>query len=219
MSTWFQRFIRSLPAAAALTIGLAVAGGASAATIDFESAAPGSDAALLGDPGATISGGLVLDEAFVTQLLGFPASGTWNTTPGGSKGAINTLATEIAIDFAIAVTSLSVDVLALPDEAGAPGAVLLLAFAGADLIGFDLSDPNAIGDSGLPEDTLSVAGLGITRALLCSPGTGGAVGCLAPGVPTTVWIDQLTFQPIPEPGTLLLTGLALAAFVASRRTR
>ena len=190
-----------------------------AATIDFETAAPGSDAALLGAPGATLAGALVLDEAFVTALLGFPASGTWNTTTGGSKGAINTLASEIAIDFAIAVTSLSVDVLALPDEAGAPGSVLLLAFAGADLIGFDLSDPAAIGDSGLPEDTLSVAGLGITRALLCAPGTGGAVSCLAPGVPTTVWIDQLDFQPIPEPGTLTLTGLALAAFVASRRTR
>lgn len=219
MSRWLQEWMLGLlPVAAAIAVGLAFAGGATAATIDFESGAPGSDAALLGNPGATVSGGLVLDESFVTALLGFPASGTWNTTPGGSKGAINTLASEIAIDFAIAVSSLSVDVLALPDDAGAPGSVLLLAFAGADLVGFDLSDPSAIGDSGLPEDTLSVAGLGITRALLCAPGAGGA-SCLAPGIPTTVWIDQLTFQPIPEPGTLTLTGLALAAFVASRRTR
>jgi hypothetical protein len=218
MTTWLQGFAGALPAAA-LAVGLALGGGASAATIDFEAAAPGSDVAGLGAPGASLSGGLALDEAFATALLGFPATGTWNTTPGGSKGALNTLAAEIAIDFAIAVRSLSVDVLALPDLAGAPGSVLLLAFGGADLIGFDLSDPGAIGDSGLPEDTLSVAGLGITRALICAPGQSGLVSCLAPGVPTTVWIDQLRFEPIPEPGTLTLTGLALAAFAASRRTR
>ena len=200
-------------------VGLAFAGTTSAATIDFEGAAPGSDAATLGAPGASLSGGLVLSEAFVTALLGYPAAGTWNTTLGGLNGAINTLAAEIAIEFADAVASLSVDVLALPDLAGAPGSVLLLAFAGADLVAFDLSDPSAIGDSGLPEDTLSVAGLGITRALLCAPSPNAPSSCLAPGLPTTLWIDQLQFEPIPEPGTLVLTGLALAAFTAARRTR
>ena len=204
---------------ATLVSGLALAGVAPAATIDFEAAAPGSDVAALGEPGATLSGGLVLSEDFVTDLLGFPAGGSWNTTPGGTNGAINTLAAEIAIDFALAVTSVSVDVLALPDLAGAPGSVLLLAFAGADLVGSDLSDPAAIGDSGLPEDTLAVAGLGITRALLCAPNPDAPTSCLEPGVPTTLWIDQLTFAPIPEPGTLTLTALALAACAAFRRTR
>jgi hypothetical protein len=205
--------------AAAFVVGLTLAGPGSAATIDFESGAPGSDAATLAAPGASISGGLVLSEAFVTALLGYPAAGTWNTTPGGANGAINTLAAEIAIDFSVAVTSLSVDVLALPDGSGAPGAVLLLAFAGVDLVGFDLSDPAAIGDSGLPEDTLAVAGLGITRALLCAPDPNAPSSCLAPGLPTSLWIDQLQFTPIPEPSTLALTGLAVAAFGAARRTR
>ena len=205
--------------AAILAMGLGLAGRTSAITIDFEAGAPGSDAASLAAPGASISGGLVLSEAFVDALLGYPATGTWNTTPGGTNGAINTLAAEIAIDFSVAVTSLSVDVLALPDASGAPGAVLLLAFAGADLIGFDLSDPAAIGDSGLPEDTLAVAGLGITRALLCAPNADAPPSCLASGLPTTVWIDQVSFEPVPEPGTLLLTGLAVAAATAARRTR
>ena len=210
---------RAILAAAVLSVGLAAAGGTSATVIDFESAAPGSDAAALGTPGASLSGALVLSESFVTSLLGYPAAGTWNTTPGGAKGAINTLGAQIAIEFAVAVTSIGVDVLALPDLAGAPGSVLLLAFAGADLVGFDLSDPNAIGDSGLPEDTLAVAGTGITRALLCTPSPGAPATCLAPGVPTTLWIDQLRFEAIPEPGTLSLLGVTLAAFAAARRTR
>jgi hypothetical protein len=204
---------------AALGAGLAMAGSAAAATIDFEAATPGSDAAALGAPGASISGGLVLSEAWVTTVLGFPAAGTWNTTPGGTNGATNTLAAEITIDFAVAVTSLSMDVLALPDLAGDPGRVLLLAFAGVDLVGFDLSDPDAIGDSGLPEDTLSIAGVGITRAIVCASSPIAPSSCVAPPVPTTLWIDQVRFEPIPEPGTFVLTGIALVAFTAARRTR
>jgi hypothetical protein len=190
-----------------------------AATIDFEAAAPGSDAALLGSPGATLHGGLVLSEALVSALLGYPAAGTWNTTPGGANGALNTLGSEITIDFDLAVATLSVDVLSLPDAAGNPGRVLLLAFAGANLVAFDISDPLALGDSGQPEDVLAVAGAGITRAVLCAPSASDPMACLAPGIPTTLWIDQVQFEAVPEPSTLLLTGLALAAFAAGRRDR
>lgn len=190
-----------------------------AATIDFESALPGSDTAILGSPGATIHGGLVLSEALVSAALGYPAAGTWNTTPGGANGALNSLGTEITIDFDLAVAALSVDVLSLPDAAGDPGRVLLLAFAGADLVAFDISDPLAVGDSGQPEDVLAVAGAGITRAVLCAPSPGNPMACLSPGLPTTLWIDQLQFEAVPEPSTLLLTGSTLAAFAAGRRNR
>lgn len=210
---------RRLLVAAGFALGLAIAPPGWSTTIDFEAAAPGSDAATLAVPGASVSGALVLSEAFATTLLGYPATGTWNTTPGGSNGAMNTLGVEIAIDFAQAVTSLSVDVLALPDADGAPGAVLLLAYAGSNLVGSALSDPSAIGDSGLPEDTLSVAAAGVTRAVLCAPAAGDPSRCLDPGLPTTLWIDQLRFEAVPEPSTLTLAGLALAAFAASRRTR
>ncbi len=203
----------------AIALGLAFANPGFAATIDFEGAASGSDAAAIATPGASISGGLVLSETFVTALLGYPAAGTWNTTPGGANGALNTLGAEIAIDFGIAVSALSVDVLSLPDAAGDPGRVLLLAFAGANLVAFDLSDPLALGDSGLPEDTLAVSAAGITRALLCAPSLNDPMTCLAPGIPTTLWIDQVKFEAVPEPSTLVLTGLALAAFAAGRRNR
>jgi len=210
---------RTLRIASAAAVLLGISSASVAATIDFEGAAPGSDVATLGSPGASLTGGLVLSEAFVNALLGDPAAGTWNTTPGGANGALNTLGAEIAIDFDLAVTSLAVDVLSLPDVAGAPGSVLLLAFAGANLVAFDVSDPSATGDSGLPEDTLAVAGFGITRALLCAPNPNDPTGCLAPGIPTTLWIDQVRFEPVPEPSTLVLAGIALAAFAAGRRTQ
>ena len=75
-----------------------------AATVDFEAAASGSDTAILGTPGASIHGGVVLSETFVAALLGYSATGTWNTTPGGANGALNTLGAELAIDFDLAVT-------------------------------------------------------------------------------------------------------------------
>ena len=52
-----------------------------ATAIDFESAASESAAATLGTPSASLSGGLVLSEIFVSALLGHPSAGTWNTTP------------------------------------------------------------------------------------------------------------------------------------------
>jgi peptidoglycan/LPS O-acetylase OafA/YrhL len=208
-----------IASAAAVALGVSIASASVATTIDFEGAAPGSDVASLGSPGASLTGGLVLSETFVSALLGYPAAGTWNTTPGGVNGALNTLGAEIAIDFDLAVTSLAVDVLALPDAAGARGSVLLLAFAGASLVAFDVSDPSATGDSGLPEDTLAVAGAGITRALLCAPSPNEPTSCLAPGIPTTLWIDQVRFEPVPEPSTLVLAGIALAAFAVGRRTQ
>ena len=210
---------RRLALLSVIALGAIAAIPSRAATIDFEAAAPGSDTAMLGSPGATIHGGLVLSEALVNALLGYPAAGAWNTTPGGANGALNTLGSEITIDFDLAVAALSVDVLSLPDAAGDPGRVLLLAFAGADLVAFDISDPLAVGDSGQPEDVLAVAGTGITRAVLCAPSPNDPTACLSPGIPTTVWIDQVRFEAVPEPSTLLLTGLTLAAFAAGRRNR
>jgi hypothetical protein len=156
----------------------------------------------------------------VSALLGYPFTGTWNTKPGGANGALNTLGAVIAIDFDLAVTALSVDVLSLPDAAGDPGRVLLLAFAGANLVAFDVSGPargRATADS--PPWHLAVTAAGITRALLCAPSPNDPMACLAPRVPTTLRIDPVRFEPVPERSTLALAGLALAAFAAGRRNR
>lgn len=199
-----------------LGLGLASTRPAEAILIDFESASPGSDAAGLGASGLQISGGLVLSESLVGVLIGYPATGTWNTTPGGANGALNTLSAIITLDFDVAVDSFEVDVLALPDADGNPGRVRIDAWAGDVFVGSATSDAAAIGDSGLPEATLALVGSGITRIEI-GPELGACLAC--PALPTSVWIDQVRFEPIPEPATAALLGLTLAALAANRRTR
>jgi hypothetical protein len=202
-----------------LSLGALLAGSpARAATVDFESALPGSDVAALGAPGVDVAGGLVFDEALVIATLGYPAAGTWNTTPGGAQGVLNSLDGVITLTFAVPVTSLSVDILALPDAAGDPGSVLLLGTDG----GFGVeasSDPASIGDSGLPEATLAITGAAISFAILCPHDLANPGHCLDPSEPTTFWIDQLRFEPIPEPATAVLLAVMLGGLAAHRRTR
>ena len=221
--TRWQRARRRLGAwasgALALVLTLGVGGSARAAVVDFESTPSGADAATEGTPGISIDGGLVLDESLVAILLGYPAAGTWNTTPGGAKGLLNSLSGVVTLEFAVPVSLLEIDVLTLPDAAGDPGSLLLIGTDGALDVSAAL-DPGAgpPGDSGLPEGTLSIAGTAITRAVLCPQDLANPGTCLAPAEPTTFWLDQIRFEPIPEPATAILLGLALGALAAHRRT-
>jgi hypothetical protein len=200
-------------------LGLLAAPAGNAGVVDFEGPASGTDAADASFDGVSVSGGLVLDEATVSLLLGVPASGTWNTTAGGAQGVLNTLDPALSLDFALPVTSLSLSVLALPDALGDPVRLWLLAFEGDMLVASDASDPAAVGDSGFPEDELSVAGGSITRALVCAAAAGPDPACLDPGLPTTHWIDGLRFEPIPEPTALALLAGSLGLVAGWRRIR
>lgn len=211
-----RRATTLVPIAAAL----AFASSGQAALVDFEAGTPGSDTASLAAPGVSIEGGLVLSETLAQFLTGIPAVGTWNTTPGGSQGAMNTLDAVITLSFATPVTSLSVDVLALPGAAGDPVSILLL---GTDL-GFGVADSldpasGSPGDSGLPEATLSIGGAAISFAILCAQDPGAPGTCLAGGEPSTFWIDQLAFTPVPEAGTAILVGMMLGGLAVRGRAR
>jgi len=185
--------------------------------LDFETLPVGIDTADVAFSGVEIGGGLVLDEATLEAITGFPALGTWNTTPGGAQGVLNVLTPVLTFTFTTPVRSFSLQALTLPDAFGDPARLRVLDAQGDPLL---LLEPGPPGDSGFPEHAIAVGPIGgqlYTGFSLCL--ADGAGSCLDPGLPTSVWIDDLRFDPVPEPGTLLLAGLGLAVLAARRSRR
>ena len=169
------------------------AAAAGAVTIDFDSL-PSGTSPLGSLPGISVSGdGLVLDETTLVAVTGipFPAG---SVATSGANVLTNALGAVLTISFATPVTSVSVETVGA--LAGSTfGTITMEAFNGALSLGSATSNPAAIGDSGAPEATLSLAPPGSMTSVVFSADLSG---------PATFALDDLVFTPVPEPGTALL---------------
>lgn len=202
----------ALGLAAGMLLGSGTAG---AMTIDFEGLPSLSDVASASLPGVTISTALVASEADAGVLTGFDTS-KWATSD--VNGLLNTYQPSITFTFGVPVTAFSVNVVGLPDGLGSHQQVLLQAYRGATLVGLDVSDPDALGDSGLAEALLAVAGSSIDRVVLSAVtySIQNGLPCFAPGDVSSFFADDASFTPVPEPGTAALVLAGLAALGARR---
>ena len=177
-----------------------------AVTIDFEGLTPFTA------PGASLTGitvsaaGGILDEAGVAAVTGLAAPpGT--VAVSGTNVLANLFAPVLTIAFDAAVSAVSLHTLGSL-AGGLFGTITAEAFDGVLLVDSDASDPGALGDSGAPEDVLSLAAPGGITSLVLFSDIGGASSFL---------IDDLTFTPVPEPALAGLLACALAAGLWSRR--
>jgi hypothetical protein len=192
---------------------LLAAAPAQAADLSFDDVPDLSDAAAAAFPGVALSSAQVLSESSVSILLGYrPASG-WATS--GDQGILNSLGPVITFAFSVPVVSFSIDVLGLPKE-DVTAPIGLFGYVGDALVATAISNPLELGDSGLHEQRLGLAGEAFTSVRLgalleCGPGY-----CFA-SEGGTVFADTATFAPVPEPGTLALVALGLAALARGSR--
>lgn len=179
-------------------------------TVDFDSLTSLTDVATTPLAGVFVSSALVVSEADAALLTGFDTT-DWATS--GTNGLLNIYGSgTIAIDFLGSATTFGIRLLSLPGDQLLPGTVTLSLFDGASLLSsIDLTADGSDLPGGFRRVTYDVALLSgtFTHAVI-SPDSGD---------PTTFFIDDLTFTPVPEPGAALLIGAGLGVLAVTRRTR
>lgn len=202
----------SLPLLAA-ALWLLAAAPARAASLDFDDVPDLSDAAAASFPNTSLSSAQVLSEASVEALLGYDADGRWATS--GSQGLLNSLGAVITFSFAVPVISFSIDVLGIAKD-GVTLPIALHGYVGDVLAATAVSDPLAIGDSGLHEQQLALEGAGFTSIRLGALVECGPTPCFS-DEGSTFFADTVRSTPVPEPGTFALLALSLAALYRGNR--
>lgn len=197
----------------AAAFALLAAAPAGALQLDFDALPDLSDAAAASLPGVSLSPALVLSEASVEALLGYVPGGTWATSP--EQGILNALGPVITFSFPVPVTSFAIDVLGLPSD-GVTLPIALAGYVGDELVASAVSDPSALGDSGLHEQRLALEGAAFTSIRLGALVECDGEACFA-DFSSTVFADCATFEPVPEPGTLALVALGLAGLAGGIR--
>lgn len=208
------RASRLVPLSCLLALVLAAAP-ASAATIDFDDLPDLSDAAAATFPGASVSPAQVLSEDSIGILLGFAADGVWATS--GSQGILNSLGPVITFTFDVSVLDFAVDVLGIGRD-GVTLPIALRGFQGDSLVATVVSDPAQLGDSGLHEQRLLLDGGVFTRVEIAALTLCGEEFCVSTEG-TTFFADTASFSPVPEPGTLAMLIIGLAALSSQRSPR
>jgi len=205
------RLAAPLPLLAA-ALCLLAASPARSASLDFDDVPDLSDAAAASFPNTSLSSAQVLSEASVQALLGYDAAGTWATS--GDQGILNSLGPVITFTFAVPVLAFAIDVLGIEKD-GVTLPIGLFGYQGDTLIAGWVSDPLAIGDSGLHEFHFAVVGEFTSFRL------GALDGCETPecfsSEGSTFFADTASARFVPEPGTLALVALGLAALAGRSR--